>query len=214
MNLTFTAHFGRLPFFTHMLIPCVNILINSNEGIDYMSYFVFVDNSNVWIEGKIASAVAKGWAKNHIEAHRKKIEDCSWRIDFGKLLLCVTSGNIQSIKKAVLFGSKPPHNDSLWNAIANAQFEVIALNRNIAGKEKAVDTGIIARIDKALYKEASAGDTFVLVMGDKDFIPALEAIRDEGCSSVIAFWNNASGELVSEADCFIDLTTKISQISH
>ena len=40
-----------------------------------MSYFVFIDNSNVWIEGKIASAVAKGWAKNTAEAHMKKIED-------------------------------------------------------------------------------------------------------------------------------------------
>lgn len=179
-----------------------------------MSYFVFVDNSNVWIEGKIASAVAKGWAKNSVAAHMQKIEDKSWRIDFGKLLNCVTYGNIQDIKKAVLFGSKPPHNDSLWNAMAHAQFEVVALDRNVAGKEKAVDTGIIARIDKALYKQASAGDTFVLVMGDKDFILALEAIREENCSSVVAFWDNASAELISEADCFIDLTPKITEISY
>ena len=179
-----------------------------------MSFFVFVDNSNVWIEGKIASAVAKRWAKNHIEAHRKKIEDCSWRIDFGRLLSCVTGGHVADIKKAVLFGSKPPHNDSLWNAMANANFEVIALDRNVAGKEKAIDTGIINRIDKSLYREATAGDTFVLVMGDKDFIPALDAIREEGCSSVVAFWNNASGELISEADYFIDLTPKIKDISH
>ena len=179
-----------------------------------MSHFVFVDNSNVWIEGKIASAVAKGWAKNTAEAHSRRIEDKAWRIDFGKLLSCVTYGDIQNIKKAVLFGSKPPHNDSLWNAMAKAQFEVIALDRNVAGKEKAVDTGIIARIDKALYKEASAGDTFILVMGDKDFIPALEAIRDEGCSSVVAFWDNASAELISEADTFIDLTAKIHDISY
>lgn len=179
-----------------------------------MSYFVFVDNSNVWIEGKIASAVAKKWAKNPVDAHLRKIEDKSWRIDFGKLLHCVTHGKIADIKKAVLFGSKPPHNDSLWNAMARTQFEVIALDRNIAGKEKAVDTGIIARIDKSLYKEASAGDTFILVMGDKDFVPALEAVRDEGCSSVVAFWNNASAELTAEADCFIDLTPKISEISY
>lgn len=179
-----------------------------------MSYFVFVDNSNVWIEGKIASAVALGWAKNHIEAHRKKIEDSSWRIDFGKLLSCVTDGNVSDIKKALLFGSKPPHNDSLWQAMKKAQFEVVALDRNIAGKEKAVDTGIIAKIDKTLYKEASKGDTFILVMGDKDFIPALEAIREEGCVSVVAFWNNASGELISEADSFIDLTPKIKNISY
>ena len=179
-----------------------------------MSYFVFVDNSNVWIEGKIASAVAHGWAKNNVEAHRKKIEDSSWRIDFGKLLQCVTCGHVKDIKKAVLFGSKPPHNDSLWNAMAKAQFEVIALDRNVVGKEKAVDTGIIAKIDKTLYKEASEGDTFILVMGDKDFIPALEAIREESCVSIVAFWSNASGELISEADSFIDLTPRIKDISH
>ena len=179
-----------------------------------MSFFVFVDNSNVWIEGKIASAVAKGWAKNPVSAHIQKIEDTSWRLDFGKLLHCVTDGHVPDIKKAVLFGSKPPHNDSLWNAMAKAQFEVIALDRNAAGKEKAVDTGIISRIDKSLYKEASAGDTFILVMGDKDFIPALEAIREEGCSSVVAFWNNASAELISEADRFIDLTPKLTDISY
>ena len=179
-----------------------------------MAYFIFVDNSNVWIEGKIASAVAIGWAKNPIEAHRLKIEDKSWRLDFGKLLRCVTNDNIADIKKAMLFGSKPPHNDSLWRAMANAQFEVVALDRNVAGKEKAIDTGIISKIDKALYKEATVGDIFILVMGDKDFIPALEAIREEGCSSIVAFWNNASGELVSEADSFIDLTQKISDISH
>lgn len=179
-----------------------------------MSYFVFVDNSNVWIEGKFASAVAKGWAKNTVEAHMLNIQDLSWRLDFGKLLRSVTSGHANLIKKAVLFGSKPPHNDSLWNAMAKAQFEVIALDRNVAGKEKAVDTGIIAKIDKALYKEAQDGDTFILVMGDKDFIPALEAIREEGCLSVVAFWNNASGELIAEADNFIDLTSIIQDISH
>ena len=179
-----------------------------------MSYFVFVDNSNVWIEGKFASAVVKGWAKNIAEAHSRRCEDNAWRIDFGKLLNCATGGHIADIKKAVLFGSKPPHTDSLWKAMAKAQFEVIALDRNIANKEKAIDTGIIARIAKALYKEADEGDTFVLVMGDKDFKPALEMIREENCKSVVAFWDNAAAELTGEADEFIDLTQKIQSISH
>ena len=179
-----------------------------------MAYFVFVDNSNVWIEGKIASAVTKGWAKNTAEAHSRRIEDKAWRIDFGKLLLCSTHGNITEIKKAVLFGSKPPHHDSLWNAISNAQFEVVALDRNIANKEKAIDTGIIAKIAKSLYKEASEGDTFVLIMGDKDFKPALEAIREENCKSIIAFWDNAAAELIGEADDFINLTPLIQNISY
>ena len=179
-----------------------------------MSYFVFVDNSNVWIEGKFASAVAKGWAKNIYEAHSRKCDDTAWRIDFGKLLHCVADGNIADIKKAVLFGSKPPHNDSLWHAMAKAQFEVAALDRNIANKEKAIDTGIIAKIAKSLYKEASEGDTFVLVMGDKDFKPAIEAIREENCKSVVAFWDNAAAELVSEADAFLNLTPVIESISY
>lgn len=29
-----------------------------------MGYYVFVDNSNVWIEGKYASAVRKGLARD------------------------------------------------------------------------------------------------------------------------------------------------------
>ena len=85
-----------------------------------MSYFVFVDNSNVWIEGKVASAVAKGWAPNTYAAHASKIEDSAWRIDFGKLLSFVTDGNVTDIKHAILFGSKPPLHDSLWNAMEKA----------------------------------------------------------------------------------------------
>ena len=178
-----------------------------------MSYFVFVDNSNVWIEGKVASAVAKGYAANTVEAHKNRIEDSSWRIDFGKLLSCVTGGNTADIKKAVLFGSKPPHNDSLWKAIRAQQYEVNALNRNAAGKEKAVDTGIVAKIVRTLCKEALEGDIFVLVMGDKDFIPALESIREDNCKSIVAFWDNASGELIAEADVYIDLTQKLNEIT-
>ena len=179
-----------------------------------MSYFVFVDNSNVWIEGKIASAVAQGWAKNTHEAHRLGAEDSAWRIDFGKLLSFVTGGNIADVKHAVLFGSKPPLHDSLWNAMKQAQFEVSALDRNVANREKAVDTGIVQKIDRYLYKEASAGDIFVLVMGDKDFIHSVQAIQEENCIAKVAFWDNASGELIGEADEFINLTPNIAAITH
>lgn len=178
-----------------------------------MSYFVFVDNSNVWIEGKVASAVAKGFANNTAEAHLNGIEDASWRIDFGKLLGFVTDNHMTEIKKAVLFGSRPPMNDTLWNA-ANLHFEVVALDRNAANKEKAVDTGIVQAIAKNLYKEASEGDVFILVMGDKDFVPSVKAIRDEKCVARIAFWDNASAELVAEANEQISLTQNIDKITY
>ena len=51
-------------------------------------------------------------------------------------------------------------------------------------------------------------------MGDKDFKPALETIREEKCQSIVAFWDNASAELISEADKFINLTLQIKAITH
>lgn len=179
-----------------------------------MAYYVFVDNSNVWIEGKFVSAVAKGWAKNTYEAHSKGAEDSAWRIDFGKLLSFATDGHVADVKRAILFGSKPPLNDSLWSAMKHAQFEVSPLNRNVANKEKAIDTGIVQKIDRCLYKEAEEGDIFILIMGDKDFIHSVQAIREEKCVAKVVFWDNASGELISEADEFINLTPSIAQITH
>ena len=179
-----------------------------------MAYFVFVDNSNVWIEGKFVSAVKRGRANSVPEAHYRKIEDSEWRIDFGKLLDFVTDGHITEVKHAILFGSEPPKNDSLWNAMRAAQFEVSVLDRSVANKEKAVDTGIVQKIDKCLYREANEGDIFVMVMGDKDFLPSVKAIQEENCIAKIAFWNQASGELTSEADEFLDLTDHIEEISY
>lgn len=77
-----------------------------------MSYFVFVDNSNVWIEGKYASAVHQGRVRNIYETHSLHTNDTAWRIDFGKLLSFVTDGNLADVKRAILFGSKPPLHDS------------------------------------------------------------------------------------------------------
>ena len=96
----------------------------------------------------------------------------------------------------------------------NANFEVSALDRNFANKEKAIDTGIVQRIDRCLYRDAKEGDIFVLVLGDKDFIHSVQAIREEKCVARVAFWDNASGELVSEADEYLNLTPNIQKITH
>lgn len=44
-----------------------------------MGYYVFVDNSNVWIEGKYAFAVKKGMVSDICTAHDRKISDNSWK---------------------------------------------------------------------------------------------------------------------------------------
>ena len=95
-----------------------------------MGKCVYVDNSNVWIEGKYHSAVAKGMVADVYEAHDNKICDMPWAYDFGKLLDIVCCGDISDIKRAVLYGSRPTDNDSLWNAAKKAGFEVFTPTRN------------------------------------------------------------------------------------
>lgn len=180
-----------------------------------MGYYVFVDNSNVWIEGKYASAVKKGMAPDVCTAHEKKICDNSWKMDFGKLLECAVDGKLTEVKEAIIVGSKPTQKDSLWNAMAAAGFIVETEQRNSSNKEKKIDTGIVQKINKKLYKESQEGDTFVLMVGDRDYAPTVEAIEEEGRKVKIAFWDNVAGELVAGAseykclnDCFEEIERK------
>ena len=178
-----------------------------------MNYRVFVDNSNVWIEGKFASAVHIGMANSIKEAHNNKMENLAWKMDFGKLLYIVTDGEPERISEAVLYGSKPPQNDTLWDAARRCGFEVQPIERNYFNKEKRVDTEIVARIVKTVCKNATTEDHFVLVMGDADFMPAIEAIHEEGLKVTVAFWGNAATELKSSADTFINLDDKIESFT-
>ena len=95
-----------------------------------------------------------------------------------------------------------------------AGFTVHNIQRNVANKEKKVDTGIVAEILKVLYTEATPGDTFVLVMGDSDFVPVMNQITDYGVKAVVAFWDNVSGELKTTADEFISLNNVIDKITY
>lgn len=179
-----------------------------------MGYHIFVDNSNLWIEGKFASAVNQGVVSNLIEAHNKGTQDSGWRVDFGKLIEFVVEGKVDNVKTAILFGSKPPHNDTLWSKAKKSGFDVVTLNRNVLNKEKAIDTGIVQRIDKCLYREAVEGDIFILIAGDRDFVHSLNAIREEKMIAKVAFWSNAAGELIAEADEFINLMQNIDKITY
>ena len=179
-----------------------------------MAYHVFIDNSNLWIEGQYASAVAQGWAADMDEAHERSLNDLNWRIDYGKLLYFIVEGNLDEIKTAMLFGSVPPENDSLWAMIEAHGIEVKVLKRNFANKEKAVDTEMVHRIDKCIYKNSQEGDIFVLVTGDRDFRVVIEPLKEEKRHLHLAFWSNAAWELKTSADKFIDLTENIKSITY
>lgn len=187
--------------------------IKNVKGENEMSYYVFVDNSNVWIEGKFLSAVKKGMSGNTSDAHLKKISDANWKIDFGKLLECVVDGNLADVKEAVIVGSKPTQKDSLWNAMEKAGFKVETQQRNASNREKKIDTGIVQKINRKLYKESEEGDIFVLVLGDSDYVPVIEDIKLEKRKVRVAFWDNAAGEIIDAADEYLNLNDSFEKIT-
>lgn len=120
-----------------------------------MVLFVYVDNSNVWIEGRRGSAVAKGMAPSFQDAFDDKITDPSWSYDFGRLYeLACPEG--EQIGRSLLLGSRPPANDSLWDMARAASFEVEVYDRNVANREKQVDTGLVTRMMADSYEHMQA----------------------------------------------------------
>ena len=143
---------------------------------------IIVDNSNIWIEGKKYSARQKG-----IETG----DDPSWRIDFGKLLTVVAEG--QKISNAILVGSRPPVNDSVWNAANTQGFKVIVHDRNFAGKEKAVDTELVMQGAKIIYTSPNPG-TLKVLSGDRDFIPLIKEAKEMQWKTEMWAFSNAFNE--------------------
>ena len=172
--------------------------------------FIYVDNSNFWIEGSRLSAVKKGMAKSLREASDKSVLDKSWRFDFGRLLE-FSSTNIQ---KAVLFGSKPPETDSIWNSAKQKGFEVIALDRHhISHKEKRVDTLICSKIINDMYELMNEGDEVILYSGDADLTVVQEFLKKRHIQFSICFWSHASNQTKTVADCFIKLDDYFDYLS-
>ena len=176
-----------------------------------MAKFVYVDNSNVWIEGRRAAAVENGFAFDIAEAIENGIFDRDWKYDFGKLLELV-GGKKNGLKKAILFGSRPPQNDSLWEAARVGGFEVIVEDRNAQNREKKIDTGIVAQMMEDSYEciTDKLTDEMVLVAGDKDYVPAVNRISKRGIRVVVYFWDHAAPELKDHAAQFFSLNKHIA----
>jgi uncharacterized LabA/DUF88 family protein len=170
-----------------------------------MSDWVYVDNSNVFIEGQRLSAVKQGMALDIWDAMENRIVDYSYRLSFGKLYQFVAGTDRTSVSRAMLFGSRPPANDAIWDLAKKAGFEVIVEDRNAANKEKRIDTGIVAALTRDAYRNAKKGDVFTIVSGDSDYIPAIDQLIADGFQVDVVFWDHASGELKQHASNFISL---------
>jgi len=180
-----------------------------------MAELVYVDNSNVFIEGKRVKAVDVGLAMNIYEAMNNGILDNSYKIDFGRLHHFIAGDDKTKIKRCVLFGSRPPPNDSLWAIARKAGFEVIVEDRNIANREKKIDTGIVAAMTKDAYTIADkAADTITLVAGDADFVPAVRPLVEDGFRVEVVFWEHTAKELRRCCSKFIPLNPILNHLAY
>jgi uncharacterized LabA/DUF88 family protein len=180
-----------------------------------MAEFVYVDNSNIFIEGKRVKAVESGLAMNIYDAMSNRILAQSYKIDFGKLHGFIAGDDRRKIKRCMLFGSRPPSSDTIWEIAKRAGFEVVTEDRNVANKEKKIDTGIVTAMIKDAYTLVDkANDVITLVAGDADFVPSVRMLVEDGFNVEVAFWGHAAHELQKVCTKFIDLDPSLNHLSY
>lgn len=100
----------------------------------------------------------------------------------------------------------PPPNDSIWAVAKRAGFELHLEERNFKNKEKKIDTGIATMMTKDAYKYGDPeADVFVLVAGDRDYVPTVQTLVADRFRVEVVFWSHASPELRRSGSKFTSL---------
>lgn len=177
-----------------------------------MARYIYVDNSNLWIEGQRLSAVKTNRSPSIRHTQEHQVFDYDWRYDFGQLyrLACPPG---EQIGRVALFGSTPPPQDSVWQIAKDQGFEVETFERNAANREKKVDAGMITAISDDSHLDMQPGDLVVIVTGDSDFVPLIESLRRRGLTTRNMFWAHGSAELRNAADEFYSLDGHFDYLS-
>ncbi len=176
-----------------------------------MSALIYLDNSNLWIEGKKVSAVNKGLALDVWEATDTKTFDQSFKLDFGQALAIA---NHAPIKVARFYGSRPPESDSVWKAAQSSGFDLTILDRNQRNKEKGVDSTMVMNITEDMLTIAAPGDIFILMAGDADYVPVVNNLKAKNFEVHVLFWDHAATELKKAADNFLSLNGYLQQLRY
>ena len=126
--------------------------------------FIYVDDSNMWIEAKKLAA---------FKSKLKCVEDPRLRLDIGKVTDVEAMG--RDVAWGTLYGSEPPPIDTVWQKIRDRGWKVITTKRNpFTKKEKQVDHQMVADITALVSDRSVAKGKVVIVSGDADMIPAVK----------------------------------------
>ena len=163
-------------------------------------FHLFVDNSNVKIEGaRLAHAKRTNYGQRGTQV------DNVYEIDWGKFLYLVKSrgGARMMAQLPVLYGSRPPPDDTVWQQIRSEGFDVKLFDRNIRDKEKGVDMEMGMDVIERMYEHPEP-ETLVIAAGDADFVGMVERAKKRKWNVEVWFWGNASHDM-KDAATFVDL---------
>ncbi len=167
---------------------------------------IFIDNTNVFEEGKRASHVRMGKSR--------KYKDQEYVLDYGALLQVVMDGGyLAALPK--MYGSEPPPNDTVWQRIRDEGFDLTVFKRNIFGREKGLDMEMGLAMSDLVHEKRMAGEppgTVCIVAGDADYIPVVRRLKNAGWRTEVWYWDNAARQLVDAVDRFESLNPHIDVI--
>lgn len=158
------------------------------------SVHLFVDNSNVLIEARrFASMKRRG------KDRPDPIIDNSYEMDWGKFLYVVKSkGNRLLAQVPILYGSRPPPDDTIWERIRNEGFDTKIFDRNIRDKEKGVDMEMGMDVMERIMTVTPA-TRLVIAAGDADYLPVIKRAQKRGWAVEVWFWSNAAVDIQTSA---------------
>ncbi|MCU0433684.1 MAG: NYN domain-containing protein [Bacteroidia bacterium] len=148
-----------------------------------------------------------------IDAMTRGVFNFSWKMDYGKLHQFVC-GDPKHIGCAKLWGSPPP-SDSFWKMVEMNGFEVKTYERSKSGKEKKIDVAIAHQMTKDAYtKIDKTSSEIYLVAGDKDYVPVVLDLVENGFIVTVVFWDNVAVELKEVASNFISLNQYLDHLTY
>ena len=161
----------------------------------------FVDNSNVLIEGQRFSEMNRK-GRNRLSAYTS----ADYEIDWGKFLYVIKEQDSRGLAEVpILYGSRSPAEDSVWDRIRDEGFDVKVFDRNIRNKEKGVDMEMGMDIAERIHTAVDQPRIMVVAAGDADYVPAVERAKRKGWPVEVWFWSNAAGDLKKAAARFCPL---------
>ena len=150
--------------------------------------FIYVDDSNMWIEAKKLAAK---------RLNLKCVEDPRLRLDIGRVADVVANG--REVAWGVLYGSEPPPIDTVWEKIRERGWKVITSKRSrFTNKEKQVDHKMVTDITALVSDRGVAKGRIVIVSGDADVIPAIKEGLAQNWSFEICMWESGISKALKD----------------